>query len=214
MTALPALPLNFLGSRSHIRGAELLGAFLQAVAQAAPELAPAQAVVFKMQRPVTRQGRWVLGPDEDGGASATLDFLDAQGALRQARFLADGPEIAGREPAPPAPVAQLRPGADFSGEAELTPGLSPAGFVNGVVEANKALHQATLAGRGLLSPEIRLVYLERCPLAPPQGEAGRGPVLTFRNRSCRSAGGVDYTLTLVSWPGQDGPPTVICFNFS
>lgn len=206
------LPLNFLGSRSHIRGAELLEVFLRAIAQAKPDLVPTFVASFKMQRPVTRQGCWLLGPDEEGSASATLDFLDSQGQPQQARFLANGPFVTGRIDAPPPPVTAVYPGADFSGEAELVPGLSAYGFINGVVEANKALHQATLASQGLLTPEIRLVYLERCPLTSPCGEGDR-PLLLFRNRSLRRIGGVDYTLSQVTWPGQDGPPAVICFNF-
>ncbi|MEW5772883.1 MAG: hypothetical protein AB1916_05105 [Thermodesulfobacteriota bacterium] len=212
--------LAYKGGRPYIRGADLLSFYLDLAGSRPAEYpAPERVDSLKLLREVERNGRWVRIEDSPAGAggpeaSASLAVRDAAGQVSGWAFLEQGGRILRRAPAPASVVERLVPTGDFAGEAVLRPGLDARGLLDGLVEANKAIHARFLQERGGNPASIRFTYLEGLP-TPGRGGLLPGQVgISLSLRGRRSGGGLAYTLNLacISWPGGEAR-CLICYAF-
>ncbi len=190
---MPLTELSYVGSRPYIRGADLYTWFeRQIVPSLASEQRPVTVRQFRLVREVKRDGAWALGAVD--GASATLDVIDRAGASQRYSFCETGDVIVKRSPDIPSNVRELSQAGDFAGRAVLATPREAADMLNGLIEANKRLHTATLERRGVASDRIRLIFIENMQIDAPSCDACS---VEFRHLGERKAPDRIYTLNAV-----------------
>jgi hypothetical protein len=195
--------LSYVGGRPYIRGADLYRWFERQVESRAQAIES-----FKLLREIQRDGVW-LG-DKPAEPAASIDYLSASGERRAAWFDEQGETITATEPDLQGALLALDPTGEFAGTAQLRPPADTVALVNALIEANKALHARTLAGRNRSSETIRLVYIERLPtLSEPVNGDMR---LRFRHLGERAGRDRRYTLNAVQIPGA-AQKTRICYSY-
>ena len=210
---LGASSLAYVGGRPYIRGADLYALFDDLIHSKTPDLAPRLIDRFRLVREVRRDGAWYLAPAED--ASATIEFTDARGERRMAGFVEEGAEITARRPDIDSVVSDIAPAGDFAGQARLAPLASRRDLIDGLIEANKAVHARTLAARGLPADTIRLIYIESLPVIDVDArDAGRE--IEIRHLGEHAAAGRTFTLNAAQFTdpaGRPFAPVSICYSF-
>jgi len=202
-----------LGARDYIHSTQIFAEFIRLAEPLGPSLGTVR--LFKFIRETARNGRCVIAPiaeiDATSAASTIAFDAGAVGELLLA-FVDDG-EVADGGGADLAPrIAAVDHTGDFAGRVALScSGLPQQLFVD-LIEANKALHNATLLkGTPAAPPPYRFVYAENLP---SRGEGGRALELVFKPREARQRGGHTYTLNEVSIASEPGAaPIRICFAF-
>jgi hypothetical protein len=195
--------LSYVGGRPYIRGADLYRWFERQVESRA------QAIdSFKLLREVRRDGTW-LG-DKPAEPAASIDYRSAAGERRIAWFDERGAIVTAAEPDIGGALLDLDLTGDFAGAARMRPPADTVGLLNALIEANKALHARTLAGRNRSSESIRLVYIENLPtLSVP---AKDDMLLRFSHLGERVVRDRRYTLNAVRLPGAD-QATRVCYSY-
>lgn len=218
MNDRPVSDFAYVGGRPYIRGVDLAGFYLDHV-DAAPGTPQYPALVrsLKLTSELAKNGVWLAADDSaiaPGGPepSAVLDVVDGAGTARRMHFLETGETIERSAPDVPKLTRDLAPAGDFAGNAALVGPVDFMVLLGGLVEANKALHAATLTARGLDPGSIRFVYVERLPVLP---EAMPGPVeVAVTHRGARVMDGRAYTLNIAEIGLPDGPVrAMICFSY-
>ncbi len=216
MIDLPVSDFAYVGGRPYIRGVDLIGFYLEHTPQDRSDR-PVEIRSLRLSRELERNGVWT-DPDDSAiapggpGPSAVLDYVDGIGGNRRKVFVETGRRIVRTSPDVPSLVSGRAMSGPFAGRASLVPPVDFMVLLGGLVEANKALHAATIKEQGLDPGSIRFVYVERLPVP---AVAQPGPVgLDIVHRGAREKDGRVYTLNVAEAGLHSGPArTTICFSY-
>lgn len=204
-----------LGTRSYVHSTQIFGEFLRLAGRLGPEARPLNgARIFKFIRETSRNGRCVIASPSEidaKAAASTLAFESRSGEMLFCYF-DDGGEAPDGGPDLAPAIVQVDATGDFGGRVGVQgAGAAQQLFVD-LVEANKALHNATLLrSPGDMPPAYRFVYAENLPLVSCLKSH---TTLIFAPRDKRQRGGHTYTLNEVRIESRpDAPPMRICFAF-
>ena len=209
----PVSDFAYVGARPYIRGADVLRFCL---ASLDPAVRPVAVRSLRLTRELERNGVWALGgraPQGAGEPSATLELALEDGEAYKAGFYETGAVVERREPDIGSAIAGLDATGDFAGSFEVVAPVDFRALLDGLIEANKALHATTLAGRGLDAGNIRFVYAERLPLLGASAARATAVPARFVHRGARVLDGRTYTLNVaeITWADRV-EKALFCFS--
>ena len=145
--------LAFLGERNYLHSTDIFPVFLESLSSLSLRPGPDRVMSFKFHRETDRNGRVRLVEAGDNmqqsrGPAADITFGRDDEQQWKFEFYDDGPKIERSRPAPPEKFSNISLQADFAGTVACSGIENEAEFFATLVEANKALHIATLARRG------------------------------------------------------------------
>lgn len=218
MNERPVSDFAYVGGRPYIRGVDLAGFCLDHFDAVSGEAGfPVQIKSLKLMRELRRNGIWVSADDSaiDGEGpepSAVMDLVDAEGKTRKLMFLETGDTITRTAADVSSLTTELVSDGAFAGRANLVAPVDFMVLLGGLVEANKALHSATLTERGIDPASIRFVYVERLPVLSQAIDSSVAMRITHRGE--RVLDGRSYTLNIAEIDFPDGPvKAMICFSY-
>lgn len=210
-----ATEFRLLGRRSYVHSSQVFAEFLKLAALLPTEWKGIRAVrLFKFTRETSRNGRCVIASSETSAsrtAASTMSFEASNGTELQFAFIDDGAEAAGGGPDLAPGISNVELTNDFAGRVRLSGSGAPHQLFVDLIEANKALHNATLLKKAAKPLSYRFVYAENFPA---EGSGGLELDVGFTARDLRNRGGLTYTLTEIAIAGMpSAAPIRICFSF-
>lgn len=213
-TALP-----FLGARDYLHSTDVFRCFAELTATLPPDGRPVRVSSFKFLRETDRNGQAFLfdaaeaPPAEAALPSAVISFADSGGRDRRFVVTDTGPRAEARRPEPGRRYGAPALTGDFTGVVPCDGTGQPSDFFATLVEANKAIHVATLRRRGeRVERPFRFVFCENFPYQAI-GALPQQFDLRFRHQSVRETSGRQYTLNFVELESLPPPPIRICFAY-
>lgn len=203
------------GARGYVHSTQIFAHFTELVRELRAASAQVESArLFKFVRETSRNGRCVvaLAAEIDAKAAASTIAFDAgrSGEMLLA-FYDDGDEARRGGPDLVDTILTMQHTGDFAGRVLLRDTADPHRLFVNLIEANKALHNATLLKSAAdTMPAYRFVYAENVPAR----SIGDDLELVFKARDVRNRGGHFYTLTEVAVAGcETSAPIRICFSY-
>lgn len=203
----PNIYLQYRGNRDYIRGADILKNFL-ALHQHAQSIV--NIALFKITNPIEKYGKWCQSVPQDQRASAVVKWKDNRDGVFTSFFIESGTKIKNRSEEQPKLLSHFEKSDDFSGVAYSEFDLNETEAIDFLVEANKALFEATFAERKLSEQFIEFVYLRNFTLAKSYEKK-----FDFRNRLQREQEDKHFLLSSVVCKDKSNNVNTseICFSY-
>jgi hypothetical protein len=210
-------PVRFrlAGARGYVHSSQVFMHFTSMLEELGAQGAGVEAArLFKFIRETSRNGSIVIAPagkiDAKAAASTIAFAAPEQGEMLLA-FFDDGEEAERGGAELVHTIKAVEHTGDYAGKVTLGDCGSPHLLFINLIEANKALHSATLLRSAAEKPPpYRFVYAENVPVRA----MGDDVSLAFKARDVRHRGGLTYTLTEIVIAGcHQAAPVRICFSY-
>lgn len=205
---------QLLGKRNYVHSTQIFAELTSMLGEITTCSDVVTARLFKFIRETSRDGRCVIAPAGEIDpklAASTIAFESGSAGELMLAFLDDGEEATRGGPELSDTIASVEHTGDFAGRVMLRKTADPHRLFVNLIEANKALHNATLIKSAAdAAPAYRFVYAENLPVRTLGDEVE----LSFSARDVRSRGGRAYSLTEIAVAGVTLPaPIRICFSY-